>query len=186
MAAIFLGLNVLMTALLYWILCYVGSCCDDWHQRPITLQWRHNGRDSISNYQPHDCLLNRLFRRRSKKTSKLRVTDLCAVNSPRTGEFPAQMASNAENVSIWWCHHDLIWWWINSMFTKLTTELITLTDYTTGNKVLELHLWSRKRHHWMWGGGDRGIKRAKSTQQKYFVFNLEYFEAWASAWCFEM
>ena len=33
------------------------------------LQWRHNGRASISNYQPHDCLLNRLFRRRSKKTS---------------------------------------------------------------------------------------------------------------------
>ena len=42
------------------------------------------------------CLLNRLFRRRSKKTSKLRVTGLCAGNSPGTGEFPAQMASNAE------------------------------------------------------------------------------------------
>ena len=38
------------------------------------LQWRHNGCDSVSNHQPHDCLLNRLFRRRSKKTSKLRVT----------------------------------------------------------------------------------------------------------------
>ena len=25
---------------------------------------------------------------------------------PGTGEFPAQMASNAENVSIWWRHHD--------------------------------------------------------------------------------
>ena len=25
--------------------------------------------------------------------------------SPVPGEFPAQMASNAENVSIWWCHH---------------------------------------------------------------------------------
>ena len=24
---------------------------------------------------------------------------------PVTGEFPAQMASNAENVSIWWRHH---------------------------------------------------------------------------------
>ena len=44
-------------------------------------------------------------RRRSKKTSKLRVTDLCAGNSPVTGEFPAQRASNAENVSIWWRHH---------------------------------------------------------------------------------
>ena len=43
-----------------------------------TLRWRHNGCDSVSNHQPHDCLLNRLFRRRSKKTSKLRVTGLCA------------------------------------------------------------------------------------------------------------
>ena len=51
------------------------------------LQWRHNGRDSVSNHQPHDCLLNRLFRRWSKKTSKLRVTGRCAGG----GEFPAQI-----------------------------------------------------------------------------------------------
>ena len=49
--------------------------------------------------------LNRLFRRRTKKTSRLRVTGLCAGNSPVTGEFPTQMASNAENASIWWRHH---------------------------------------------------------------------------------
>ena len=73
-----------------------------------SLQWRHNGHDSVSNHQPHDCLFNRLFRRRSKKTSKLRVAGLCAGNSPGTGEFPAQMASNAENVSIWWRHHDVM------------------------------------------------------------------------------
>ena len=30
---------------------------------------------------------------------------ICAGNSPVTGEFPAQMARNAENVSIWWHHH---------------------------------------------------------------------------------
>ena len=71
------------------------------------LQLRHNGRDSISNHQPHDCLLNRLFRRRSKKTSKLRVNCLCAGNSPETGEFPAQVASNEVNVSIWWLHHGI-------------------------------------------------------------------------------
>ena len=69
------------------------------------LLWRHNGHGSISNHQPHDCLHNRLFRRRSKKTSKLSVTGLCAGNSPGTSEFPAQMASNAEDVSIWWRHH---------------------------------------------------------------------------------
>ena len=70
-----------------------------------SLQWHHNWRDSVSNHKPHDCFLNRLFRRRSKKTSKLRVIGLCAGNSPGTGEFPVQMASNAENVSIWWRHH---------------------------------------------------------------------------------
>ena len=46
------------------------------------LWWRHNDHDSVSNHQPHGCLLNRLFRRRSKKTSKLRVTGLCAGKSP--------------------------------------------------------------------------------------------------------
>ena len=71
----------------------------------VILQWRHNGRDGVSTHQPDDCLLNRLFRRRSKKTSKLRVTGLYAGNSPGTGAFPAQMASNAENVSICWDHH---------------------------------------------------------------------------------
>ena len=73
----------------------------------IPLQWCHNGHDIVSNHQPHDCLLNRIFRRRSKKISKLRVTGLCVGNSPETGEFPAQMASNAENVSMWWRYHIL-------------------------------------------------------------------------------
>ena len=72
------------------------------------LQWRHNGRYGILNHQPHHCLLNRLFRLRSKKTSKLRVTGLCLGNSPVTGEFPAQRASNSKNVSIWWRHYDLL------------------------------------------------------------------------------
>ena len=42
---------------------------------------------------------------RSKNISKLHVTGLCEGNSPVTSEFPAQRASNAENVSIWWRHH---------------------------------------------------------------------------------
>ena len=74
----------------------------------LSLQWRHNERDGISNHQPHNCLPNRIFRRRSKKTSKLRVTGLWEVNSLGTGEFPAQMASNAANVSIWWRLH-VVW-----------------------------------------------------------------------------
>ena len=75
--------------------------------QPTALQWRHNRHDSVSNHQPHDCLLNRLFRRRSKEN----------INAPRhwpfcgeftgTGEFPAQSASYAENVSIRWRHHEI-------------------------------------------------------------------------------
>ena len=73
----------------------------------IPLQWRHDGYDGVSNLQLNDWLLNRLFRRRLKKASKLRVTDFCAGNSPVTGEFPTQRASNAENVSISWRQHAL-------------------------------------------------------------------------------
>ena len=87
-----------------------GDLCWNINLTPVAhkspLQWRHNGLDSVSNHQRNDSLLNRLFRRRSKQTSKLRVTGLCAGNSPVPGEFPAQMASIAENVSIWWRHHD--------------------------------------------------------------------------------
>ena len=71
----------------------------------LSLQWRHNERGSVSNHQRLHCLHNCWFRRSSKKTSRLRVTGLCAGNSPMTGEFPAQKASNAKNVSIWWRHH---------------------------------------------------------------------------------
>ena len=74
------------------------------HQSPqltgAFLWWRHNGRDGVSNHQRLDGLLKRLFRCRSKKTSKLRVIGLCEGNSPVTGEFPSQKASDGRNVSI--------------------------------------------------------------------------------------
>ena len=41
------------------------------------LQWHHNERDGVSNNRRLDCLLHRLFRRRSKRTPKLRITGLC-------------------------------------------------------------------------------------------------------------
>ena len=70
--------------------CWVFKRSSDIHARAIsqeTLHWRHNESDGVSNYQHHDCLLNDLFSRRSKKTSKLRITGLCVGNSPVTGEF---------------------------------------------------------------------------------------------------
>ena len=113
--------------------CVCPSC------QSLTLQWRHNEHDGVSNHQPHNCLLNLLSKRRSKKTSKLRVTGLCAENSPVIGEFSAQRASEAENVSIWWRHHenithecircsifDLWWKHMSTFFDRLTiwTEIL--------------------------------------------------------------
>ena len=77
------------------------------HRMGNPLQWRHNGRDSVSNHQPHDCFLNRLFRRRSKKTSKLRVTGLCAGNSPGPVNSPHK-GLVTRKISIWWRHHELL------------------------------------------------------------------------------
>ena len=45
-------------------------------QKPCSLQLRHNGRHDVSSHRRPDCLLSHLFGRRSKKTSKLRVTGL--------------------------------------------------------------------------------------------------------------
>ena len=60
--------------------CIQWFCCSQFSTCP--LQWCHNEHDGVSNHQPHDCLPKRLFRRKSKKTSKLRVTGLCVGNSP--------------------------------------------------------------------------------------------------------
>ena len=104
----------------------------------VTLQWRHNDRDGVSNRQPHDCLLNRLFRRRSKKTLKLRVTGLCVGNSSRTGEFPAQKASNAENASIRLRHHvcrDTCW------LVKQSVGLTASSHREHGEVITSLHVY---------------------------------------------
>ena len=68
--------------------------------KPLPLRWRHNECVGVSNHQPHDCLLNRLFKAQIKENIKApRHWPLCG-NSPVTGEFPTLRASNAENVSI--------------------------------------------------------------------------------------
>ena len=82
-------------AQVYWI--HVSRMLDPIFAQPFqelcrhdaqALRWRHNGCDGVSNRRHFDCLLNCLFRCRSEKTSKLRVTGLSEGNSPVTGEFP--------------------------------------------------------------------------------------------------
>ena len=73
----------------------------------FTLQWHQTKCNGISNHQCLNCLITGLFRHRSKKASKVHVTGLCEGNSPVTGKFSVQRASDTENISICWHHHDV-------------------------------------------------------------------------------
>ena len=79
---------------------FIQSAYDKCYFSCVPLQWPHNERHCVSNHWRLYYLLNRLFRCRSKKISKLSVTGLFEENPPVTGGFPEQRASNAENVSI--------------------------------------------------------------------------------------
>ena len=86
----------------------------------LTLRWRHNGRDRVSNHQPRRSLLNR-FKAQIKENIKIpRHWPLC-------GEFtggrwiPRTNGQWRGNVSIWWRHHELntkdwsTWWYFPSV-----------------------------------------------------------------------
>ena len=83
------------------------------------LRWRHNGRDSVLNHQPQPFIQTQI-------NENIKALCHCAGNSPATGEFPAQMASNAENVSIWWRHHGLI----NQKSWLRIVELLLRTEWS--------------------------------------------------------
>ena len=130
--------------------------------------WRHNGHDGVSIHQPHHCLLNRLLGCRSKKTSKLRVTGLCTGNSLGTGEFPAQMASNVETVSIWWRYHGFSYdshvytwnwclkvitfiWMFRHLKSQATWVFLQQLDYVENKENTKVpHNWPfvRRIHQW--------------------------------------
>ena len=111
----------------------------------ISLQCRHNEPNGVSNQQPQDCLLNRLFRRWSKKTSKLCITGLCVGKSPTSGEFPAQRASNAENVSIWWRHHVNGQWPSSDNFQRnVNQQNAPSNENWDQNTMLDLSEWMDK------------------------------------------
>ena len=112
------------------------------------LHWCHIGLDGLSNHQPQNCLLNRLFRLRSKKTPKLRVTGLCAWNSPATGEFPIQKISNSENDSIWWRHHGQF---IHTLQSEcLGPELLLRSDSVASRLAngSAASVWKLRCHWW--------------------------------------
>ena len=130
----------------YFIYCcnFVHIWLHIWHFTNVPLQWRHDERDGASNRRRLRCLLKRLFRRRSKKTSKLRVTGLCEGISLVTGEFPAQRACNAENVSIWWRHHSAVECHPVLPWSPLTRKYNTASNCVslasvTADSIVEIH-----------------------------------------------
>ena len=80
--------------------------------RKIPLQLHPNGRDGVSKHQLHDCLLSHLFRRRSKKISKLWVTDdfimrKLSIIGPMLGNHGSSMDSPYKGPATqeaFWCH----------------------------------------------------------------------------------
>ena len=94
-----------------------------------TLQWRHNGRDGVSNHQPHHYLLNRLFRHRSKKNIKApRHWPLCR-------EFTGDRRIPCTNGQLRW-----------KCFLLVTSSLT--------NKTLKIRIdgpfwWESRCHRWI-------------------------------------
>ena len=100
----------------------------------ITLQWRHSGRDGVSNHQPHHCSLNRLFRRRSKKTNK---------NSPHKWPVTRKMfpldacRHDLQNIRdtlwIWvWCYWNGNHWSNIYIYTYCQKQTIVAQGYNFG------------------------------------------------------
>ena len=121
----------------------------------ISLLWRHNEHDSVSYHQPRGCLLDRLFRRRSKKTSKLRVTGLCVgnspgpVNSPHKGPVTRKMFPFDDVIMCWprprKKHHPSSLN-LTIFIARLNWESISRSVALQNNRDLNqciLHLWSK-------------------------------------------
>ena len=124
--------------------------------KSVPLQWRHTGRNGVSNYLPHDCLLNRLFGCKSKKTSKLRVTGLCGgihrwpVNSPHKGPV-------TRFFFIWWRHHGLHWSPVTQLTNGSVMRNFDIFFFVSVSKILnkewvrllfEMLMWCHCETYW--------------------------------------
>ena len=119
----------------------------------LSLQWRHNGHDSVSNHQPHHCLP--FIRAQITQNIKaLHHWPLCR-NSPGSGEFPEQRASNAENVSIWWRHHV---WMISANYRRNANPYKIRQKWGKSCRTMTLSLIAR------FMGPTWGPSRANRTQ----------------------
>ena len=105
-----------------------GVCQKSQYFRRIfyTLQWRHNEPNGVSNHRLYECLLSRLFRPRSKKTSKLRITGLCEVNFPHKWPVTRKMLPFDDIIMIRpvsclrsALFSDVFWWEVSVLWTSI-------------------------------------------------------------------
>ena len=146
------------------------SIFHEMHKWSYTWQWRHNELVGVSNHQPHDCFLNRLFTRRSKKISKLRVIDLCVgnspvmgihqwpLNSPHKGPVTRKMLPLDDVIMIFamleilWKRSSVPWWNVTSNWIAangkwgIHSSVIVIKLIRVGNLCTKLGLTSQ-----MWG-----------------------------------
>ena len=153
---------------LWWMLHMYSFNPTSLFPKSLTLRWRHNDYDCGSYYQPHGCLLKRLFRRKSKKTSKLRVTGLCVGNSPGPVNSPHKEPVTRKMFpfdDVIMKIYLLTWWKLAPYKTTrdwhqsylLTISLLfqganpTFCDVTIGRTQLWGWWWGGVG--WWWGGG---------------------------------
>ena len=124
----------------------------------------------MSNHQPRHIVYSAVHSGADQRNI-LRVTGHCAGNSPGIGEFPAQMASNGENVSIWWRHRanimhrnqkEVTWSRglicnvlvnVTALQVVITTTLSAANDYQVVNVTTfllqcEVIPWQPFLHYW--------------------------------------
>ena len=83
----------------------------------------HNGRDDVSNYQPHYCLLNCLSgadqskNQSSESQAFMMGIRQWPVNSPHKGPV------TRKNVSIWWRHQGMKSWELSKMTTHFADDI---------------------------------------------------------------
>ena len=113
--------------------------------RRTSLQWRHEC-DDVSNHHCFDCLLN--SKCRSKKTSWLRITGLCAENP--SVDYPLQRSSNAKNIP----YNDVIIYMCDLCFFLQTAQL-----YNNWMMNLNCSLWhyfsEKKQLKSLWYNGGK-------------------------------
>ena len=135
--------------------------------RWYSLQWRHNERDGVSNHRCLDGLHNRLFRRWSRKTSKLSVTGLCGEFTGHRWIPSCTKGHNTGNVSIWWRHH------VNMSRPELNewnfAEDMHVHERSLSRRVLlGITQHSRADPGFEVRGGANGLENLKSAYYMYF------------------